>query len=73
MNIDSQLIRQARISMGLNINEVVNETKISRVSIWRLEKGTSKNPLAKTIKTLATLYGKDTSYFYREVPKDECR
>lgn len=57
--------------MGLNINEVVDKTKISRVSIWRLEKGLSENPLAKTIKTLADLYGKDTDYFYKEAQKDE--
>jgi transcriptional regulator with XRE-family HTH domain len=62
--INSQLIKQARIDRGLNINEVVLQTQVSRVSIYRLEKGITKNPQAKILKKLAILYGKDTSYFY---------
>jgi transcriptional regulator with XRE-family HTH domain len=63
--INAQLIRQARIDKGLNIDEVALKAQVSRFSIYRLEKGITKNPQAKTLKKLAVLYGKDTSYFIK--------
>lgn len=53
----SSTLRTLRASRKLTLQQVADELKVSKPHVWELEKGTSKNPSADTLKKLSKLYG----------------
>src|SRR4029077_2649512 len=51
-----------RLKKGASLQEVADSVCVSKVHIWELEKGRSKNPSADLIKRLADYFGQDVEF-----------
>lgn len=57
-------IKKLREKKGQSLQQVADGVGISKVHIWELEKGSSKNPSLEIIKRLAEHFGVPTAYFH---------
>lgn len=59
-------IKKLRDKKGQSLQQVADGVGVSKVHIWELEKGTSKNPSLDLLKRLAVHFGVPIAFFHED-------
>lgn len=65
MNNPGQFLKSVRKKLGLGVKAVYMKTGVGDSTIRRIEEGTTKNPPAAQLKTLANFYGINVIDLYK--------